>query len=227
MPQLTTEGLITLYVIDTTMLGGQVFYFQSMEDFTTPVIRGGQTYAPLPMAASGFEMTTRGAIPTPTITISNLFGAANTLLAEFQGLLGAKVHRILTLRRFLDDGSTPDPNAFITRDMYVVAQKTSHTAVAVAFKLSSQMDAEGVQLPRRLVMRDYCAHTYRSFDSTTGAFNYVKATCPYTDSRYFDAFNNPSSAPNDMCSHNIEGCRLRFPNQVLPAWMFPGVGRVK
>lgn len=227
MSQLETSGKITLFQLDTTMLGGTVFYFQSAEDADTQIIWGGQTYSPIPMKASGFEMTTRGAIPTPTVTISNLYGAANTLLLEYRGLLGAKLTRILTLRRFLDDGDTPDANAFITRDMFVVAQKTSHTAVAIAFKLMAHMDQEGVQLPRRLVMRDYCQHVYRAYNPATATFSYTKATCPYTDSRYYDVNNNPTAMPFDMCSHDKNGCKLRFPNQVLPAWFFPGVGRIK
>lgn len=227
MSQLETQNKIVLFQLDTTMLGGQVFYFQSAEDFATPIFLGGNQYMPLPMSASGFEMTTRGAIPTPTITISNLFGAANTLLTEYRGLLGAKVTRILTLRRFLDDGSTPDPNAFITKDAYTVAQKTSHNAIAIAFKLMAHMDQEGVQLPRRLVLRDYCQHVYRAYDPDTGDFNYSKVTCPYTGPNYFDVNNQPTNLANDMCSHDKNGCKLRFPGQVLPAWFFPGVGRIK
>lgn len=228
--QLHTEGVITLFQLDTTMLGGQMFYFQSMSDVDTDVFWDGNQYFPLPMQASGFEMTTRGAIPTPTVTISNLFGAANTLLKEYRGLLGAKLHRIVTLRRFLDDGTTPDPNAYITRDMYVVAQKTSHNAVAIAFKLSSKIDQEGIMLPLRLVMQNYCSHVYRIWDPVAGVFDYSKATCPYTaegDGKYLDIFNNYCGAQDDMCSHDKEGCKRRFVGQVLPATFFPGVGRIK
>jgi lambda family phage minor tail protein L len=230
MSQLETEGKITLFQLDTTMLpNGQMFYFQSMSDFDTPIITwGGTDYSPIPMTASGFEITTRGTIPTPTLVLSNLYGAANTLLLEFSGLLGSKFHRIVTLRRFLDDGDTPDPNAFIMRDMFVVAQKLSHNAKSIAFKLMSHMDTEGVMLPRRLVMRDYCQHVYRAYNPVTNTFDYSKATCPYTDeTRFFDVFNNPTDRANDMCSHNKNGCKDRFPNQLLPAWFFPGVGRIK
>jgi lambda family phage minor tail protein L len=227
MDGLVTEGLITLWQLDTRTLGGPVFYFASAQDFDTIITWGGQDYQALPMEASGFQMTTRGAIPTPTITISNLYGAGNLLLDSYKGLVGADVVRILTLRRFLDDGATPDPNAYISRDKFVVAQKTTHNATAIAFKLASRMDVEGTMLPRRQILRDVCTHTYRVFDATTGAFDYSTASCPYTGAADFDTTNAPTDNAHDQCSRNLGGCQLRFPGQVLPARFFPGVGKVK
>lgn len=227
MSSLTTEGLITLWQLDTTSLGGPWFYFSSATDAEHDIVWGGQLYSPLPMDASGFEMTTRGAFPTPSVTISNLYGAGNLLLDSYKGLVGAELIRILTLRRFLDDGDTPDPSAYITRDKFVVAQKTSHTAVAIAFKLASRIDVEGTQLPRRQILRDVCTHLYRAWDSAAGAFDYSKATCPYTGAAYFDTNNQPTDAAHDQCSRNLNGCLARFGSQPLPARFFPGVGKVK
>jgi lambda family phage minor tail protein L len=227
MTGLTTEGLISLWQLDTTTLGGPVFYFTNAEDFSHEIVWGGQLYQALPMDASGFELTTRGAFPQPTVTISNLYGAGNLLLDSYKGLVGADIIRILTLRRFLDDGETPDPGAYITRDKYVVAQKTSHNAVAIAFKLATRMDVEGTQLPRRQILRDICTHTYRAFDPVSGAFDYSRASCPYTGTANFDPLNRPTDAPHDQCSRNLIGCQLRFPGQVLPARFFPGVGKVR
>jgi lambda family phage minor tail protein L len=228
--QLVTHGLITLFQLDTRPINpvaGQVFYFTSAEDFETVIIWGGQQYTALPMDATGFEMTTRGTIPQPSVTISNIFGAGNLLLDTYNGLLGALVTRILTLRRFLDDGSTPDPAAYITRDQFVVAQKMSHNAVAIVFKLAAKIDQEGTQLPRRLILRDICTHTYRFWNPNTGAFDYSKASCPYTGSFYSDINNTPCGPPQDQCSRSIAGCSQRFGGGVLPARFFPGVGRVK
>lgn len=233
--QLVTEGLITLYQLDCTMFaGGQVFYFNSAEDRDTQIAWGGQPYVPIPMDAAGFEMTTQGALPTPNVTISNLYGAGNALLAEFKGLLGAKLTRISTLRRFLDDGATPDPAAYITRDVYVVSQKMSHNAVAIVFKLAAHIDQEGVQLPRRQVMRDYCSHVYRVWVNVpgqppgVGAFDYSRATCPYTLGYYADAMDRPSPDYQDQCSRTMTGCQYRFRGGTpLPARFFPAVGRVR
>lgn len=228
MSQLVTEGLITLFVLDTRNLGGQLFYFTSAEDVDTTIIWGGQQYAALPMDASGFDMTTRGAIPQPNVTISNLFGAGNLLLDSYRGLIGATLYRILTLRRFLDDGATPDGNAYITRDAFVVSQKTSHNALAIVFKLASKMDQEGVQLPRRQILRDICSHAYRFWNPAIGGLDYSLATCPYTGGPSWDVNNTPTDQAHDVCQRTLGACRLRFTGeQPLPARFFPGVGKIK
>jgi lambda family phage minor tail protein L len=180
------------------------------------------------MKAEGFEVTTKGAPPTPTVTVSNLYGAGNLLLDSYLGLIGSDFTRILTLRRFLDDGTTPDPNAMITREKFVVAQKTSHTAIEIVFRLATRMDQEGTKLPRRQILRDVCTHSYRYWDANIGALNYSKATCPYTGPGFWTPEDVPTSPLLDQCSRTIVGCTLRFPGgQPLPARFFPGVGKVK
>lgn len=227
------DSLVTLYQLDASPIPGidaglaTTLFFTSAEDFDHVITWGGQEYSPLPMDASGFETTTRGAFPQPSVSISNLYGAGNLLVDSYKGLVGAELVRLLTLRRFLDDGDTPDPLAYITREKFVVSQKTSHTALAIAFKLASRIDVEGTQLPRRQILRDVCSHTYRIWNPTTGAFDYSKASCPYTGAANFDTTNAPTDATHDQCSRNLTGCQLRFPGQVLPARFFPGIGRVK
>jgi lambda family phage minor tail protein L len=224
---LVTEGLITLYWLDTTQLGGQMFYFTSATDADTDIYWGGQLYSPLPMQADGFEMTTKGAFPQPNISISNIFGAGNLLLDSYRGLIGADLYRILTLRRFLDDGATPNYMAYISLDRFVVAQKTSHNATTIVFKLATRMDQEGTQLPRRQILRDVCSHVYRVWNPA-GFFDYTHATCPYTGGAYFDVNDRGTGAQNDQCSRTFNGCTLRFGRfGVLPARFFPGVGKVK
>jgi lambda family phage minor tail protein L len=226
MTQLSTDSLIVLYQLDTTMLGGQMFYFSSATDFDTSIFLGGQEYVPLPMDAQGFEMSTKGAPAQPTVTISNIYGAGNLLIDSYKGLVGALLIRIITLRRFLDDGTTPDPNAYITRDKYAVAQKTSHTALAIIFKLATILDQQGLMIPRRTILRDVCSHQYRVWNPDIGWFDYSKASCPYSGGAFYDYNNYPTDAPHDLCSRNVQGCKLRFPNQALPARFFPGVGKV-
>ena len=220
-----TASLITLYQLDLAKLGGPIFYFASAGDINTDIVWGGQLYTALPMQAEGFEYTTRGAIPQPTVTMSNLFGAGNLLLDSYKGLVGADLIRILTLRRFLDDGTTPDPEAYITRDVFVVAQKTTHNAVVIAFKLAARIDQQGTQLPRRQIMRDVCSHLYRSWNGV--GFDYSKATCPFVGGLAFDANDQPTTFDKDVCSRRLTGCKLRFGANPLPGRFFPGVGRIQ
>jgi len=63
---LFAKELITLWQLDTTMMpGGQWFFFCSATDFDHEIYYGGQRYQPIPMDATGFELTTKGALPTP------------------------------------------------------------------------------------------------------------------------------------------------------------------
>jgi lambda family phage minor tail protein L len=181
----------------------------------------------VPMDATGFEWSTKGTLPQPTLSFDNIAGAGNLLLDSYGDLIGATVIRILTLRRFLDDGATPDPTAMISREAFVVAQKMSHTAITIVFKLAARWDVEGTQLPRRQILRDICTHTYRRWVPGVG-FDYSRASCPYTGGAFFDVNNAGTDASHDQCSRAMTGCQLRFPGgQTLPARFFPGVGRVK
>jgi lambda family phage minor tail protein L len=227
MPPQVVQGLVTLYQLDTTMLGGPVFYFTSAETFDRTVTWGGQDYAPLPMDASGFEINTTGQLPQPSVTFSNIYGAGNLLLDSYKGLVGADLTRIVTLERFLDDGASPDPAAYISREVFTVAQKASHNAVGISFKLAAKMDQQGTSLPRRKVLRDVCSRVYRFWDGDS--FDYSKADCPYTGDAMFDVHDVPTTiSSNDVCSHLMSGCQARFGvGAPLPAYFFPGVGRVK
>jgi lambda family phage minor tail protein L len=221
------DNLITLWQLDTTMMdNGQWFYFTSATDFDHEIYWGGQRYSPVPMDATGFEMTTKGAPPQPSLSVDNIVGAGNLLVDSYNDLVGATIIRYLTLRRFLDDGMTPDPSAYITRESFVVAQKTSHTALMIVWKLATRWDQEGTQLPRRQILQDVCSHTYRRFIPGVG-FDYSKATCPYTGGAFYDSTDAAADASHDQCSRSMTGCTLRFGGGVLPARFFPGVGRIK
>ncbi len=106
----------------------------------------------------------------------------------------------------------------------MVAQKTSHTALAIVFKLAARWDVESMQLPRRQILRDVCTHTSRYWNPVTLAFDYRRTTsCPYAGSLFFDTFNRPTDAEHDQCSRSMTGCTRRFGGSVLPARFFPGV----
>lgn len=221
-----TEGVMSIYDIDLSILGGPVLHFCSLADFTSMFSRGGVEYTPIPMEATGFEWKSNGPMPQPTIIVSNAYGGMNILFNEYGELLGVPVTRIRTLWKWMDQGSNPDPNAEIGRDIFVIAQKTSHTPVAVAFKLAWKVDQEGTVLPRRQALRDVCTHIYRRW--TGAGFDYSIATCPYAGGAMFTLGDQPTSnGSEDQCSRRLSGCRIRFPNQALPSRAYPALGRIR
>ena len=63
----------------------------------------GNTYTRMPIEADGFAYSAT-TIPRPTLKISNILGTITSLLLTLtQGLEGAKVTRLRTLERYIDD----------------------------------------------------------------------------------------------------------------------------
>jgi phage-related protein len=73
------------------------------------VVFNGNAYTRLPVKAEGFEYTSTGTLPRPTLTVSNLDSTMTVLLALVNAttagndLGGAEVRRIRTLKKYLDD----------------------------------------------------------------------------------------------------------------------------
>lgn len=203
--------LITLFSIDCTKFDdGTILYFCSTSEATTGVTFNGITYTPIPIEATGFEYNGQGSLPTPTLKVSNVGKVASALVILFDGLLGATVTRLRTLRQYLDDGSTPDPMQYFAPDVYQIEQKTKHDNTSIEWKLSAAMDQQGVKIPGFNLVNDYCSRIYRVWDPVAGALNYNRATCRYSGAM-FD-INNVSTVvgAEDACPKTITGCKVRF-----------------
>lgn len=218
---------VELYTLDLTSIGGDVYYFTPTNpDGGSPaVVFNGITYMPVDIQAEGFEATGKGPFPQPVIRIANTSRILTSLVNSMDDLVGAKVTRIRTLECYLDNGETPDPSAHFPPDIYFVEQKTVQNKLLIEFKLSSVMDLEGQKLPRRVVVRNYCPYVYRKWSADNGTFNYAKATCPYTGTRYFDGQDNVTTAENDRCGKRLVSCEKRFVNEGVPFGGMPGAGR--
>lgn len=218
--------VLDLYTLDLSPLGGGSYHFTPSVDVSDgEVTFQGIPYTPVDMVITGFETSGRGVLPRPTMRVTNTHRVLVALVQQFDDLVGAKITRIRTLSKYLDDGPEPDPAAHFPLDRWVVAQKSAMTKLYIEFTLSASIDVEGQKLPQRLILHDYCKRRYRKYDADKNAFDYTEAQCPYTDSLYFTkAGVSTLSLNEDVCSKNIKGCRLRFGTR-LPGWFFPGAGR--
>ena len=85
------------------------------------VVFDGNEYTRLPVKAEGFEYTSTGTLPRPTLTVSNLDSTMTVLLALVNAttagndLGGAEVRRIRTLKKYLDDVNFRFENVAITQ----------------------------------------------------------------------------------------------------------------
>mgnify|MGYP003132643726 CR=1 FL=1 len=127
-----------------------------------------QVYEPIPILASGYERTTKGQIPQPEITVSNVFGALSGLIASLDDLVGTRVFRRRTLGKYLGNFTTKDFDIFFPTDIFYIERKVSENNLSVTFQLASPFDVEGLMLPRRVVTHNHCLWVYRSTECGYG-----------------------------------------------------------
>ena len=192
----------------------------SNDDVTGNIIWDGNEYARLPVNASGFEYTNSGQLPRPTLSVANTNSAVTILLIGVNmttpgnDLIGAKVKRIRTLKKFLDGEPAADPYATFPVEEWYVDRKATESRNLVSFELASKFDLQNKKLPNRQVIANICQWEYRSSE------------CSYTGSNFFDINDFPAaSLADDRCGKRLSSCKLRFgQNGELKFGSFPGAG---
>lgn len=224
---------VILFELDTSLIisGGATYYFTQSRYESTSVQYNSQTYFPFDVEADGFEFRGKGQLPRPTIKLGLIgeTGAPYTLrglIRQYGDLVGSKLTRRRTFRKYLDGQSDPDTVAQFPPDIYKVERKAYQDKAFIEWELSSYLDNEGKKLPGRQILRDSCTHRYRTWVSGT-TFDYTYATCPYNGASYFNKDGDSTTAENDRCGYRLSDCKLRFPNAPLPTRAFPGVARVR
>lgn len=219
---------VELFDFDASAIGGEVYHFVSCFVEEHPIWWRGILYTPIPIKASGFEVSGKGMLPTPTLQISNILLLPGTIINSLGDPLRAKVTRWVTFEQYLDTGSTPSANDYIDPQVFYVERKVNQNRVFVEFELASAMDQQGRQLPKRQVLRDMCPLVYRKYNSTTAEFDYSQATCPYAGNAFYkhngDSTTNPAL---DVCGKRLLECKKRFGNNPLPFGGFPAVSRIR
>jgi lambda family phage minor tail protein L len=209
--------------LDTTLHGASTTYYWHNgvnAAVTGNIVFASNTYVRLPVEATGFDYTSSGSLPRPTLRISNLFSDMTTLLllvnATTPGndLGGATVRRIRTLKKFLDGEAAADPNARFPTEIWYVDRKSNENRDLVEFELASKFDLAGVMLPQRQIIANVCQWKYRG------------AECGYTGSNYWNANDQVvGTLAADVCGKRVESCKLRFgATAELPFGSFPGAG---
>jgi phage-related protein len=143
---------------------------------------GGKVYEPFPVQTEGFDMTSKGALPRPRLTISNLSpslsntftvanggsalpaGTISAMMLEVNkitvgnDLIGSTLVRIRTLRKFLDSdnfnstNATADSTQKFPDEIYMIARKTLENQEIVQFECASMFDMAGIKAPKRQIL---------------------------------------------------------------------------
>jgi len=235
--RLVQDAEVTLFVIETdklssaplsTVLNGGIgtFYFTpSIKPDGSFISWGGHEFIAASIDATGYAKNSQGRISRPVLSIGNVLGIVLPEVLAHGNLNGARVTRYKTWAKFLDDGDDPDPNAYLTKDVYTIDRLSGLDGEVIQWEMTSVLDQQGKMLPGKQVLPN-CGHTYRAWNPETQAFDYTRSTCPYDGSACFDKANKPASPSEDACSKNLKGCRARYGNGVLPYWGFPSIGRI-
>lgn len=222
--KLDVGAVVDLFVLDATALGGSISRFHAGHNgLMNDVVWQGNTYSAFPIEASGFSLTSQGALPQPTLRVANVSGTIGSLLRVYSDLVGAKLTRMRTLLKYLDaanfqgGNANADPTAKFPDEIWYIERKVSETKIAVEFALSSAWDVTGVMLPRRQCIANVCTWKYRSPE------------CSYAGGAVAKADDTPTSdLAQDRCGKRLTSCRMRFgQNAELPYGGFPAAGLIR
>ena len=165
-------------------------FHNNIRVFNSYIFWQGKTFFPAPIQAEGYEISSRGILPTLRLSMSSQSDQETEILSlirrsirKYGDIVGAKVTRIRTYAKFLDknnfadiakydgtdgsylsafpEGYEPDPYAELPRDIFFIERKASESKTAIVYELSSSLDVEGIKLPRRTVQSKKCGFTYR------------------------------------------------------------------
>jgi len=198
-------------------------YHSGTNELTAPIQFNGLTYPAAPVEVSGFEATSKGQIPRPTLKVANVNGAISSLIVQQNyNPLRAEVVRIRTFAKFLDAANfsagnpTADGDAK-TQEHWYIDRIASENLQFVEFELTAKLDLTNLELPRRKVT-EFCPWQYRG------------SRCTYAGNRFYRVddveiskaeMTNLASANGltfaeavskfDVCGKRVSSCRLRFP----------------
>lgn len=220
-------GRVELFVLDVSALGGAIHRVCSSINEGAPVQWQGNTYSPVPVEMTGFEVSGGGALPTPTLKLSDGFGVFRAMINAYNDLIGAKITRYVTYRKYLDGADEADPLAHFPEDIYYISRKSRQSGVVIEWQCAALMDQQGKKLPGRTLLKDICDQRYRIWDPDTSSFDYTNATCPYTGTNYFDEMGVVCAVEDDFCGQRLTDCILRYGTAALPFRGFPGVSHVR
>ena len=188
---LNDDGLIYLFTI--SKVGKTTFNISAH----TGIAFNGIVYNPIPVQITGFEISSEGSLPRPTLSVADEFGIMRLLAETYGGLENWTVEVKMTKPRYLDGGSTPNPLAVTPIQRYVIARKISEIpGQIISYELRAAIDFNQQKLPSRTLSRN-CSWRYRQTE------------CNYQGQMY-DLANLPTSDPaKDICRKSLSACETR------------------
>lgn len=189
---LEPSAIISLYEIDISNIKKNLHLGSSLtipEDYlrfhnnnafgNNTIYFKNETYHAMPIITEGFEVDSGGSVPRPTLSFVSLksinenvsksnFSALKRAILELDNMIGAKVTRLRTFLKYLDNsnningvGQHVGTNPEFPREIYFVERKISENKQVIQLELSSVLDLENFKLPGRLCLANRCPFIYR------------------------------------------------------------------
>ena len=144
------------------------YYHAGTNQVSNAIVFDGDTYSAVPIEVDGFEVTTKGTLPRPSMKIANADGAITALLNAYNPLQ-AEVKRIRTCKKFLDavnftsgTNATADPTAMFNGgpESWYIDRIATENPQVVEFELVGKLDLTNLRLPARQVV-EHCPWIYK------------------------------------------------------------------
>ncbi len=224
LQKLSVTGLVTLYELDATNLGGEILRWHGhvgFEDWQiinpeqtqtkSDIIWQGQTYSPVAIQTDGLEVRGDGRPSAPTLVVANEIGgnvgAITIMCALYSDFANAKLTVTHVLAKYLDaanfaDGNpTANPSEFVSQ-YWTIEQKTEEQFDTVTFELASPLAAQRIKIPTRTIT-SYCTWALRG--------DYRGENCGYMGTAMFTKDGEPTANPAlDKCGGRLSDCKKRF-----------------
>ena len=240
--RLAPTAIIDLFeVVLTTRVNGvndTLRYHAGKNGLTEAIKFGGKDYPAVPVEVDGFEFSSNGVLPRPTLKVANVNNAITSLLLLYNPL-GAEVRRIRTFAKFLDITNFNQQRPFAEEadidsllvddannplcmetfndtsdadakivETWYIDRVASENQQFVEFEMSPKLDLVNLGLPRRTI-EEFCPWKYRgSRCGYKGAQCFSINDSPLANSDKI--FDNNGAVTNDICGKRLSSCQARF-----------------
>jgi lambda family phage minor tail protein L len=225
LQKLEPGGLLEFFDLDATSIGGDFVRFHGMRTDAVVVWQGNE-YSPWPIQATGFARTSSQPA-LPKLAVGNVDLSISLLCAQYQDLVGAILTRRRTFIQYLDavnfdDGNpTADPTQEFPEETWYIERKAEETPEQVVFELCSAMEFQGIMLPGRQIIANFCPWIVIG--------GYRGPYCGYTGGPVAKEDDTATSdSALDKCGGRLTSCKLRFgENGKLPYGGMPAAGLIR
>jgi lambda family phage minor tail protein L len=168
---LEPTAILDLFLVfpDTVKKPQTSYAIHNGSNFKKGIVWQDRDYMPIGLEIEGFEINADGRVNRPKMKISNKDYFITNLLRKNDDFKNARITRIRTFVKFLDDenfdGGNPfgssDSTAELSRQDYIVSQKVQENKIYVELELTSPLDLDNFEINSRRVMGKYCYWQYR------------------------------------------------------------------